>query len=316
MGFWTQPNKSWLRRAFFQIHLWTGVAVGMYIVLISVTGSAVVFRRDLLTTKLGNIPVEDGAADRERMTESELRVAVGRAYPGWEITKVAFARRRFTPAEVTLVRGTETLQQRFNHFTGADMGPSRPTSVAVMEWFVDLHDNLLTGQTGRKINALGGALLSILCVTGMVIWWRGTSTWRQGFYFSPRSGWKRINFDLHSALGFWSLLILLMWGLTGIYFAYPEPFLAVVDYFEPPETAEDPRAGDEFLAFLVRMHFGRYGGMGVRITYVIIGLLPALMFVTGAIMWWNRVLKRWVTQTRAVPGDAAFSAQPTAEPAE
>jgi uncharacterized iron-regulated membrane protein len=35
----------------------------------------------------------------------------------------------------------------------------------------------------------------------------------------------------------------------------------------------------------------------VRITYVIIGLLPAVMFVTGAIMWWNRVLRRWLAET-------------------
>ena len=67
-------------------------------------------------------------------------------------------------------------------------------------------------------------------------------------------------------------------------------------------------------------HFGRYGGMGVRITYVIIGLLPAVMFVTGAIMWWNRVLRRWVVQTRRIaprprakPARAAFPAEPAAD---
>ena len=46
-------------------------------------------------------------------------------------------------------------------YTGADMGNAHPQSVAVMEWFVDLHDNLLTGETGRQINAIGGALLCV-----------------------------------------------------------------------------------------------------------------------------------------------------------
>ena len=316
MGFWQQPNRTWLRRAMFQVHLWTGIAVGLYIVFISVTGSAVVFRRDLMLSKLGNVPAAD-AEGRERMTEDELRAAIGRQYPDWEITRVAFARRRLTPAEATLVRDGDEVRQRFNHFTGADMGPTRPRSVAVMEWFVDLHDNLLTGETGRKVNAVGGGLLAILCLTGVVIWWRGARAWLQGFYFNPRSGWKRVNFDLHSALGLWSLLILLMWAVTGIYFAYPEPFLAVVDYFEPYDQATGgQRAGDQFLAWLVRMHFGRYGGMGVRITYVIIGLLPAVMFITGAIMWWNRVLRRWVAETRAARSGSSFPAQPTAEPVE
>jgi uncharacterized iron-regulated membrane protein len=74
--------------------------------------------------------------------------------------------------------------------------------------------------------------------------------------------------------------------------------MAAVDYFEPPGELSGQRRGDLFIAWLVRMHFGRYGGMGVRITYVIIGLLPAVMFVTGAIMWWNRVLRRWLAETK------------------
>jgi uncharacterized iron-regulated membrane protein len=299
MGFWKQPKPTFLRRALFQIHLWTGVAIGIYIVLISITGSAVVFRRDLLQSKLGNIPAKDVAADATRLSDAELREAVLRQYPGYTITKIIVTRRRLAPNEVTLMKDGDVLQERFNPYTGADMGDAHPRSVAVMEWFVDLHDNLLTGETGRKVNAIGGALLCVLCLTGVVIWWRASGAWYKGFFFNPKNSWKRVNFDLHAALGFWGIAILFLWGLTGIYFAWSEPFIAVVDYFEPPESVPSARRGDAFIAWLVRMHFGRYGGMGVRITYVLIGILPAVMFVTGAIMWWNRVLRRWVAETRA-----------------
>jgi uncharacterized iron-regulated membrane protein len=37
----------WLRKAIFQIHLWTGIGLGIYVVLISVSASAVVFRNEL-----------------------------------------------------------------------------------------------------------------------------------------------------------------------------------------------------------------------------------------------------------------------------
>ena len=126
--------------------------------------------------------------------------------------------------------------------------------------------------------------------------------------------WRR--FRKHK-LGFWSLVILFMWGVTGIYFAYPDLFIAVVDYFEPPDQFPSGRRGDAFLAWIVKMHFGRYGGMGVRITYVIIGLLPAVMFVTGSIMWWNRVLRRWwLAETKAPRVRAAFPGAATAEPVD
>ena len=39
---WRQPQRVWLRRAMFQVHLWTGLALGLYIVLLSVTGSVLV----------------------------------------------------------------------------------------------------------------------------------------------------------------------------------------------------------------------------------------------------------------------------------
>ena len=34
-----QPHTLWLRRALFQVHLWTGIGVGLYILLISLTGA-------------------------------------------------------------------------------------------------------------------------------------------------------------------------------------------------------------------------------------------------------------------------------------
>jgi len=74
----------------------------------------------------------------------------------------------------------------------------------------------VAGEKGRQANAVGGGLLVVLCMSGLVIWWRGAGNWVKGLYFAPRSGWKRINFDIHSALGFWSLLILLLWGVTGV----------------------------------------------------------------------------------------------------
>jgi hypothetical protein len=42
-----------------------------------------------------------------------------------------------------------------------------------------------------------------------------------------------VNWDLHSALGFWFFLFVCLWGFSGIYLAYPLPFNATVDFLEP-----------------------------------------------------------------------------------
>jgi uncharacterized iron-regulated membrane protein len=49
-------------------------------------------------------------------------------------------------------------------------------------------------------------------------------------------------------------------------------------------------AGDLILSWMAPLHFGTFGSVPVKIVWVVLGLsLPAL-FVTGALMWWNRVL--------------------------
>jgi uncharacterized iron-regulated membrane protein len=45
---WLQhPERSWVRRALFQIHLWVGAVLGAYIFLMSVSGSVIVYRNEL-----------------------------------------------------------------------------------------------------------------------------------------------------------------------------------------------------------------------------------------------------------------------------
>ena len=53
-----QPQAEPLRRTLYQLHLWIGIALGLYIVVISVSGSAVVFRRELTRWLLpgGRVP--------------------------------------------------------------------------------------------------------------------------------------------------------------------------------------------------------------------------------------------------------------------
>jgi len=41
------PEKVWVRKVFFQIHLWVGGGVATYILLMSISGSLIVYRNEL-----------------------------------------------------------------------------------------------------------------------------------------------------------------------------------------------------------------------------------------------------------------------------
>ena len=79
--FWRQPQQVWLRRAFFQIHLWLGIAIGLYIVMLSVTGSALVYRIELdrffSTKRPAFVP------GKPALPKEQLQASAERLYPGW-----------------------------------------------------------------------------------------------------------------------------------------------------------------------------------------------------------------------------------------
>src|SRR5205823_15098068 len=67
--------------------------------------------------------------------------------------------------------------------------------------FRSFHDNLLGDRTGRTINGIGGALLAVMSLTGLWIWWPGVKGLKRGLLLKWNTSWKRFNWDLHSVMG-------------------------------------------------------------------------------------------------------------------
>jgi uncharacterized iron-regulated membrane protein len=295
MGVWErwvrQPQRVWLRRAAFQIHLWIGLAIGLYIVMLSLTGSALVYRNELDRYFATPRPQFDQAA--KRLTTDQLRAAAERAYPGWAITRVGDRISRRNPTiEVWVERGGETKERLFNPYTGEDLGDSITRGEWFVLWLARLHDELLLDREGRWWNGLGSAVMTVLVLTGGIVWWPGVSRWRRNLGVKWSTGWRRFNWDLHSAIGFWLFLFMLMWGVSGWYLGIPQPFSDFVDRISDPDAILGERPGDVVLLWLTRLHFGRWRSAPLKALWAFLGLVPALMFVTGAVMWWNRVLRK------------------------
>src|SRR5688572_18814096 len=105
---WRQPHRVWLRRAAFQIHLWLGLTLGLYLVMLSITGSILVYRIELDRWAATPTPVFD--PQRPIVHRDVIRAAAMEAYPGWEIVRQGERISRRAPAiSVTLARnGAQT----------------------------------------------------------------------------------------------------------------------------------------------------------------------------------------------------------------
>ncbi|HVB54827.1 MAG TPA: PepSY-associated TM helix domain-containing protein [Candidatus Acidoferrales bacterium] len=289
MNAWQQwvhrPQHLWVRRALFQVHLWIGIGIGLYIVLVSVSGSAIVYRPQLVKAfaRQENSVAVSGA----RLNDRALTQRAQQAYIGFEVESIFQSRRPDRPATVLLKRGNKHISRLFNPYTGEDLGdPTSPMENAV-DWLVDFHDNLLSGPTGRFWNGIGSILVTLTSLTGLILWWPGIKNWRRSTVINWKAKFPLFNWTLHSAIGFWCSAIVLMWGFSGIYFIFPAPFDALF-------------GNSQFLFWLARLHFGRFGRIGratwfdwsLSMLWVVFGLIPVVLAVTGFLMWWNRVLRK------------------------
>jgi uncharacterized iron-regulated membrane protein len=299
---WRRPQNIWVRRALFQIHLWSGIAAGLYLLVISVTGSLLVFRIEL--HNMFNHPQAQLVATGERMTDDQLKSAAIRTFPGYAVSHVWPQKDLTRPVEIWLEkeRVPGSLHRIFDPYTGKYLGYPDPAMVRFIVWLASLHDELLNGEKGRYANGIGAISLTVLCITGMIIWWPGIPNWRRSFTVDLKQNWKLFNWHLHSAVGFWTFLLVFMWALSGIYLAFPNPFQNLVDHFQPLDESKPAltRSGDVVLQWLSRLHFGRFGGWPIKALWTVLGLIPLILFITGAVMWWNRVLRPRFFQNQAV----------------
>ena len=249
-----QPKSIWIRKLVFQLHLWSGILLGLYVVVVCASGSAIVFRNDIY----------------DWLEAGGRHVSYRAALYHW------------------------------------------------LSWLGKLHGSLLMDSAGMNANAIAGFLTAALCLTGIIVWWPGLRSWRSALAIRADVGWKRVVFDLHGAVGFWTFAVLLMWGLTGGYFVYPQPFRAAIELFTPitapaavqrsnaslvgitlgsnsiapprPIPRRPPTLGARILRGFSFAHYGNFGGWGVKTLWAILGLTPAILFSTALVMWFNRVL--------------------------
>ena len=213
-----------MRVALFQVHRWVGLIAGVYVVVIAVTGAALVFRIDLQRALHPHLftPAGEGTL-AEPVTIME---SVARQYPDHRLSGVdaPTTSRPTYLAYVTSPAGFKTVL--IDPVTAKVLGelPDR-SAVRTLQ---DLHYDLLAGRTGRIVNGVGAAAILALGLTGICIWWPGRAAWSRAFRIDTTRRGDRFWWEIHRAVGIWSVLLILMWALTGLYFAFPRQSRALI----------------------------------------------------------------------------------------
>jgi uncharacterized iron-regulated membrane protein len=220
------------------IHTWVGILAGVFLSVIALSGSAILFRAEFEQAALPKSTSAGNNSRRASLDDAARAVAILR--PESHIRRVRISAGPGDPYIVQVQSsGKRTERIVADASSGKVLGLVQPGWV---DWMVDLHRNLLAGPIGRGTVGVFGIVMFVLSATGILMWLTGPRNWRAWISVRRRGSATRFNYELHRASGLWAYVFLALISFTGIELAYPNSFRDAVQAMTgKPATVRGPR---------------------------------------------------------------------------
>jgi uncharacterized iron-regulated membrane protein len=199
-----------LRKLLLNLHLYAGLIAGVFLILLGVTGSFMVFEDEIdraLNPKLTWV-----TPGERRLTLTEMKSRLEKRYSGRTVAGFSISPRDDIAWGATLqsTASQEPLNVVFNQFTGDVLGTDSDRNNFV-GYVHEFHLRLMMGDFGGLIVTLAAVLLLFLSLSGIVLWWP-----RKLLSVNWRGQPRQLNFELHQALGVYVSLSLMIFSITAI----------------------------------------------------------------------------------------------------
>ena len=211
-----------LRRALFWIHLTAGCLAGLVILVMSVTGVLLAYKRQVINWSDRVFWAQPAAGTRRLPLDALLATiqeSQGRA-------PTAITVRADSAAPVAFDFGRERTVF-VDPYSGQILGDGSRRLRAFFSAVEDVHRWLGVSSgsrsAGRAITGACNLGFLILVITGPILWWPKEWNWNNLKKVTlPRAGpWGRArDWNWHNVLGFWCVVPLLVIVLTGVIMSY------------------------------------------------------------------------------------------------
>ncbi len=223
------------------IHLWLGLASGLFLAFVSLTGSLIVFEEPLDRLISPSFFAMKSESDRPPVPLSEVVRIIQGEREGLKVKRIDFRHAPRGPYIVHVIdSGTDgnDVEREFSvdQYAGVVIGERSLLNPMGLIW--RLHVDLLLGETGRTILGVAAIVLIVSSVTGLVLWWPKRGKVRQAFTVKSKASRHRLQVDLHRVTGAYLVIPLFIASLTGVMIIWPQyTFPVIAKFLEIPERA-------------------------------------------------------------------------------
>ncbi|PND37326.1 hypothetical protein C1O66_07135 [Paucibacter aquatile] len=247
-----QARRWNARKLWVWLHRWVSLAAGLLLVLLGLSGSALVWRAELdAVLNPAWLQARPDCATAETAQEAEpIRRVLQRLAehaPGRKPALIVAPAQPGAAYQVWERRDPQTGWRR-EHFIDArcglylghrDRGAVRWDAAHLMPTLFELHRYLLSGDRGETVVGIGGLLLLGLGLSGIWLAWPARPSWRswrQALSIKTGASTARTWFDVHRAVGLWMAPVLIVLSLTGAALAFGESTRALVGSVLPVQN--------------------------------------------------------------------------------
>ncbi len=230
-----------MRAIMILLHKYIGLFLGLLLSITGISGSLVVFDRELdefLAPETANFARAESLASIELALDnaaaavdngsSPTRIMLGRDLAAPHIVRFPAPADSPGPIEVSIDPGT------------AQALAVRTWGEYPVTWFYHLHLSFFGGVVGEYLVGIMGFCMLFFSVSGIVIWWPKKGRWRRALTIKRNAGAFRFNFDLHKTVGVYFTPLFLMLALTGMEIVWHEPAEKLVSAFLPVTEIAEP----------------------------------------------------------------------------
>lgn len=212
-------NKT-IKKNIGLLHLWLGLASGLIVFIVALTGSLLVFEDELdefFNPKFYKVL----AIGKEKFPVDLLVANVQKEF---HLKKVDRIHSFNDPERSLLITGTDFEKKKqiisVDPYTGKVLA-SVPAKSRFFSVVLDLHRHLVLGDFGQAVTGASCLIFVFMLLSGLVLWWpKKTKNLKQRLTVKWRASFKRVNWDFHSTFGFYTFVILLIISLTGLTWSY------------------------------------------------------------------------------------------------
>jgi uncharacterized iron-regulated membrane protein len=249
-------SNAHARRVWIKIHLWLGIWVGLFLALVGLSGSLLVFGSALAKWQVGNVLFPPGVvvpSQSEWAPVSRWLESVRARYPKvGEIEVVASPGTTPLPSSVPLVAGLLPASTEGSEHTGNARRPQHaviavdPVSGQALDMFVAerialvyvtaFHTSVFLPFVGQTWIAICGLVFLISAVTGVYLWWPRDGRFGAALNYRWGSTGRVRLLSLHNVTAAWCVLPLVVVMLTGVFVLKPTWLQAPLNAFSSLRT--------------------------------------------------------------------------------